>query len=597
MHHYLIRDIVLFGMSDTEKIRILLVDGDPGDRATVDRLIRDIGDRRLSVHCAATLQEGCSNARQAQFDVVLCACRIDKETGIDFIRNLRSSDPDTPVILLAEAGDMNGDHEGLQAGAAGFLSRDNLTKTLLDRAIRYAIANAARQRLRAAQEYERARQQLAHVSQQDDLTGVPNRTKFYKRLDEEITLAKYHRVPLILSIFELSNIKEINDVHGYGVGDRLLIDTVERLKASLREDDYLARLDGNEFATIHRARLEPGAIPQVSRRIADAIEAPFRIEDQLISAGIKMGIAAFAAHGESRQDLLANADAALYRAKHSPDQVICVYDHSMDIALRERRAIASELTEAIAKGEMEIHFQPQISVTGREMLGFEALARWRNPERGPIAPSTFIPIAEKSGAIIQLGEWALKTACGIAAGWRGEYKIAVNVSPVQIAHSDLPEIVRQALMESGLAPSRLELEVTEATLIADLEAALRVMHELKKIGVSIAMDDFGTGYSSLSALHRFPVDLIKIDRSFIEQVHIHEPAAQIVRSILGLGRNLSIPVLAEGVEHEDHVKFLMSEDCDEMQGYFIGRPASARNTADLIAQVSTCGGTLPGWAA
>jgi EAL domain-containing protein (putative c-di-GMP-specific phosphodiesterase class I) len=268
---------------------------------------------------------------------------------------------------------------------------------------------------------------------------------------------------------------------------------------------------------------------------------------------------------------MANADLAMYRAKESVGNKICFFEREMDDQIRRRRALGVELREALTRKEFELHYQVQKRITG-ETIGYEALLRWHHPTRNSVSPAEFIPVAEDTGLIIPIGTWVLRTACADAVKWPEDYRVAVNLSPVQFAQSDLPEIVQGILLETGLSASRLELEITESTLIGDMNRTLHILRRLKALGVSIAMDDFGTGYSSLSTLRAFPFDKIKIDRSFVDKVDVNEQAASIVRAILALGQSLSIPVLAEGIETRAHLDFLRAEGCDEVQGFLLGRP-------------------------
>jgi EAL domain-containing protein (putative c-di-GMP-specific phosphodiesterase class I) len=280
---------------------------------------------------------------------------------------------------------------------------------------------------------------------------------------------------------------------------------------------------------------------------------------------------------------MANADAALYRAKAEARGTVRFFAAEMDKHLRERRALQHDLRVALARGEMTLHYQPQASITG-EIIGFEALARWKHPTRGFVSPGQFIPLAEDSGLIIPLGEWILRQACREAASWLKPLQIAVNLSPVQFRHGDLPALVHSVLLETGLAPGRLEIEITEGVLIDDFTRAVSILRRLKALGVRIAMDDFGTGYSSLSYLQSFPFDKIKIDQAFVANLERNPQSAAIIRAVIGLGRGLDLPVVAEGVETAAQLDFLTHEACNEVQGYFIGRPAPIDRYADLIGR-------------
>ena len=299
---------------------------------------------------------------------------------------------------------------------------------------------------------------------------------------------------------------------------------------------------------------------------------------------LTIGIAVFPQDGVDAVTLVANADAALFRAKSEARGSIRFFEMSMDKQLRDKRALQQDLRTAIVRDEIELHYQPQAHIGGK-ITGFEALVRWHHPRQGLVSPTTFIPLAEESGIIVELGEWILRTACREAASWPRPLSIAINLSPVQFQHGDLPKLVHQILLETGLAPSRLELEITEGVLIGDFNRAVSILRRLKALGVRIAMDDFGTGYSSLSYLQSFPFDKIKIDQSFIANLGHSQQAATIVRAVIALGRGLDLPVVAEGVETEEQLKFLAGESCNEIQGYLVGRPKPIADYAALVGRI------------
>jgi EAL domain-containing protein (putative c-di-GMP-specific phosphodiesterase class I) len=294
-------------------------------------------------------------------------------------------------------------------------------------------------------------------------------------------------------------------------------------------------------------------------------------------------VAIYPGDGADAATLLGNADAALYRAKTDGRGTIRFFHADMDQRLRERRALQHELRSALDNEELVLHYQPQASIRG-EITGFEALVRWFHPSRGLVPPGDFIPLAEESGSIIAIGEWILRHACREAAGWPNPLQVAINLSPVQFRHGDLPGLVHTVLLETGLAPGRLELEITEGVLIGDYSRAVSILRRLKMLGVRIAMDDFGTGYSSLSYLQAFPFDKIKIDRAFIANLDRNAQSAAIIRAVIGLGRGLNLPVVAEGVETKDQLAFLSREACDEVQGYLIGRPGPIDNFAAMVGR-------------
>jgi diguanylate cyclase (GGDEF)-like protein len=410
---------------------------------------------------------------------------------------------------------------------------------------------------------------LAHY---DALTGLPNRVAFLEHLDAALATEQTSSGELAVMAIDLDRFKEVNDVFGHGMGDRVLSLVADRMNAVLSKDEFLARVGGDEFVAVQVGGRQPEAATDFCDRLVQAATAPMEIDGNVIQLGVSIGISLHPKDGQTSSDLMANADLAMYRAKEAISSGGCFFSSEMDDCVRLRRSLARDLREAIDRGQLELFYQVQTSLTTSAVVGYEVLLRWNHPERGFIPPAQFIPIAEETGLIIQIGEWVIEAACRDAASWPEPYRVAVNVSGVQFSQGDLPTVVHAALFKSGLAPSRLELEITETVLISDLDRALAILRRLKGLGVSIAMDDFGTGYSSLSTLKAFPFDKIKIDRSFIEQVESQPQARSIIRAILALGRSLEIPVLAEGVETSGHLAFLRDEGCDEAQGYLLGLP-------------------------
>ncbi|MCK9908560.1 EAL domain-containing protein [Microbacteriaceae bacterium K1510] len=426
-------------------------------------------------------------------------------------------------------------------------------------------------------------QQLAHLAHHDPLTDLPNRFAFSDCIVATLDRARAADAPFAVLCIDLDRFKAINDVFGHATGDTLLREVARRLEL-VSEGAFLARIGGDEFAIITPTGAQPEGADTLTRRLQAAFVHDIDIGGHAVRVSFTMGVAIFPNDGADAATLMANAEAALFRAKGEARGSVRFFEVAMDTALRQKRALQQDLSTAIAHGEMALHYQPQAEINGR-ITGFEALVRWHHPRLGLVPPITFIPLAEESGAIVALGEWILRAACREAAAWPRPLRIGVNLSPVQFHHGDLPQLVHQVLLETGLPPERLELEITEGVLIGDFERALSVLRRLKNLGVRIAMDDFGTGYSSLSYLQSFPFDKIKIDRAFIANLGRSEQAAAIVRSVIALGRGLSLPVLAEGVETEAQLDFLASEGCDEVQGYFIGMPKPIGDYADTIGRV------------
>jgi len=419
-----------------------------------------------------------------------------------------------------------------------------------------------------------AEQHIRFLAHHDVLTGLPNRSRFNQKLDQDIEAAIGAGHCVAVLCLDLDRFKEINDLFGHATGDMVLQRVGKTVSALLDPSHMLARLGGDEFAIILPAISSPGVAGRLAENILEALRTENDRSGTTALMSTSIGISICPSDATDRQSLLSHADTALYRAKMEGRGTYRFFEATMGAEVRDRRLMDHDLRHAVSRGELSLMYQPQKKIATGEIIGFEALLRWRHGSRGQVPPNLFIPVAEESGTVLQIGEWVLRTACSEAAHWSRPLNVAVNVSPVQLHNENFAHLVHEILIQSGLPPARLEIEITETALVRDLKRALATLRQLKALGVRIAMDDFGTGYSSLSNLRAFPFDKIKIDRSFIKSVDANGQAAAIVRAVLGLGRGLSLPVLAEGVETPGELDFLSNELCDEVQGYLLGRPAS-----------------------
>jgi diguanylate cyclase (GGDEF)-like protein/PAS domain S-box-containing protein len=431
-------------------------------------------------------------------------------------------------------------------------------------------------------ERKRAQDKIVHLAHHDPLTDLPNRASFNNFFAATLANAAAADRRFAVVCIDLDHFKEVNDVFGHAIGDALLCQVADRLRTAIN-GAFLARPGGDEFVVVATAEPQPESAAMLAERLLAAMADGFDIDGHHLCTGLSIGVAVFPTDGADATTLLGNADAALYRAKAEGRGTIRFFQADMDKRLRERRALQHDLQSAIARNEVTLHYQPVARSNG-EVIGLEALARWNHPRRGAIPPGTFVPIAEESGLIMPMGEWILRQACLEAATWANPLQIAVNLSPIQFRHGDLPGFLHAVLLETGLAANRLELEITEGVLIGDFARAVSILRRLKALGVRIAMDDFGTGYSSMSYLQSFPFDKIKIDRAFVMNVHRNAQSAAIARAIIGLCHGLDLPVAAEGVETDEQRAFLIRENCDELQGYLIGRPQPIEDYAQLVGR-------------
>jgi diguanylate cyclase (GGDEF)-like protein/PAS domain S-box-containing protein len=425
---------------------------------------------------------------------------------------------------------------------------------------------------------------MAHMAYHDGLTDLPNRAAFLQALTQMIEACEGTDEEFAVLSIDLDGLKEINDVFGHATGDKLLIEVGRRIQDSAR-GGVVARLSGDEFGLIIDGK-QPVAGMLLAEKLAEALAHEFMIDGKSVRTGVTTGISIFPHNGVDAASLLANAGAALFRAKAKSRGSISIYEPEMDQQIRDRRVLHQDLSVAIRNGELSLYYQPQAiarqTVASSEITGFEALARWRHPVRGFVPPGDFIPIAEESGLIVEMGEWILREACREAASWPVPLQIAVNLSPAQFMHGDVVGVVHSILLETGLAPGRLELEITEGVLIEDFDRGLALLRRLKALGVRISMDDFGSGYSSLNYLQAFPFDKIKIDRAFVINLGRNPQSAAIVRAVIGLGHGLEMSIVAEGVETQEQLSFLADVGCDAVQGYYIGKPLPIDQYATLV---------------
>jgi len=432
-------------------------------------------------------------------------------------------------------------------------------------------------------EQRRAEAKIVHMALHDTLTGLPNRVLLNERLEQALTRVRRGEV-VAIHMLDLDHFKAVNDTLGHPAGDRLLKTVTERLRALVRETDTVARMGGDEFAVIQVAIGSPSDATTLAQRIIEVVSKPYDIEGHQVIIGTSVGIAMGPANGANPAELIHNADLALCRAKGDTRGHFCFFEPEMDAQMHARRAMEYDMRRGLTAGEFELHYQPVLNLETNEISGFEALARWRHPKNGLVPPGTFIPLAENVGSIVALGEWVVRSACAAAAAWPKHLTVAVNLSPVQLRSPALGQVIVGALNASGLAPSRLELEITETVLLGDNDATLSVLSRLRDLGVRISMDDFGTGYSSLSYLQNFHVDKIKIDKSFVTGIASDAGSLNIVRAVTAMAKGLGMTTTAEGVETPEQLEMVRSEGCTEVQGFLFGQPVKADEIERLLAE-------------
>jgi diguanylate cyclase (GGDEF)-like protein/PAS domain S-box-containing protein len=426
---------------------------------------------------------------------------------------------------------------------------------------------------------------IAHMARHDPVTDLPNRIHFREEIGSRLSrLGRNERFAVLY--LDLDNFKTINDTLGHPIGDKLLSMVGERLRSCIRGPDSIARLGRDEFGIVEGSVLQPQDAAALVSRIMEVLASPFDVDGHQVVAGVSVGIAIAPTDAADSDQLLKNADMALYRAKADGRGTHRFFDPDMDARMQTRRALETDLRKAIACGEFELHYQPLVRLETEQICGFEALIRWHHPTRGFVPPLQFIPLAEETRLIVPIGEWVLRQACAEAAGWPEGIRVAVNVSPAQFRRPGLSEIVVSALANSGLEPARLEVEITESVLLLNSELTLATLHRLRELGVRISMDDFGTGYSSLSYLRSFPFDKIKIDGSFVRDLASNADSMAIVRAVAGLGSSLRMVTTAEGIETRVELEQLKREGCTEGQGYLFGKPLPAESVRDLLSSSS-----------
>jgi diguanylate cyclase (GGDEF)-like protein/PAS domain S-box-containing protein len=516
------------------------------------------GERILSVNDAAAAHYGYSRAE------------FEKLT----IRGLQAFDTELPWI-----GDRSCDEQAARTWKHVRADGTLIDLAIYSRQLVHGEQPAILLALMDITERKRAEARLAFMAQHDGLTGLPNRNLLRQQMDEILLHTRRSTEKAAVLMLGLDNFKSVNDTLGHGVGDKLLRSVAKRLRSTLREEDALARLNSDEFAIVQSGVARPEDAALLAKRVLEALGEPYLLDGHSVVIGASIGIAMSPGDGEEPEKLLKSADMALSRAKSEFRGTFSFFEAEMDARAQSRRKIETDLRDAIQNDGLRPYYQPLVDLSTGCITGLEALVRWPHPERGMISPAEFIPVAEETGLINALGGLMLHRACMDAAGWPGDIRVAVNLSPLQFRTGNLLALVNDALRQSGLPAHRLELEITETLVLEKSSQVLATLHALRALGVRISMDDFGTGYSSLSYLRNFPFDKIKIDQSFVRDLGSNRDAQAIVRSIISLGTGLGVTITAEGVETEAELSCLRAEGCQEGQGFLFSR---ARPNAEIV---------------
>jgi diguanylate cyclase (GGDEF)-like protein len=546
-------------------IRIALIEDSPEYALLVRHLLGDeLGDSVVVEH-RGSIEEAKSVLRDDDLGCVLLDLSLPDATGLEALRAVRARAPQVPIVVLSGEENQEVVVEAVHEGAQDYLVKRHADGHLLGRAIRYAV------------ERKRAELQLAHHATHDSLTGLPNRTLFLERLTRTLARVERRSVSCAVLFLDLDRFKVVNDSMGHEVGDRLLIEAAERLSALVRPSDTVARFGGDEFMVLCDDVAGEAAAIVVAERIAGSLAEPFHIQGQVLYVGASIGIALATDRSRPPQAIVRDADQTMYVAKRRGTRWE-LYQPDQQVVATSRIGLEGELRQALDRRELRLFYQPEIDVHDGSVVAVEALLRWQHPERGLLGPVEFVPFAEQNRLIVPIGEWVLAESCGQLARWRergacgSEMRVNVNLSACQLLDGNLAATVRRVLEETGIEPDALCLELTETAFVEDLDRSVATLHALHELGVSLSLDDFGTGYSSLSVLDRYPLDNIKIDRSFVARLDSGERARRLFTAVVGVAQALGLRSVAEGVETRAQLDTITDMGCDSAQGFFLSRP-------------------------
>lgn len=555
-----------------ERLRVLLIEDNRKDARVVRGILEESALHKCQIEHVWTLAEAMIALDGESYDVMLLDLTLPDAKGIEGVNRLIEFKPDIPIVVMSSSDDEQSAVEALKSGAQDYLVKSPTDTKVMIRSLRYAI------------ERKRTEQHIHQLANYDRLTKLPNRDLCQDRLRQAIAQAARQNTLVALLFFDLDRFKVINETLGHAHGDQLLQHVAQRMKSSLRETDTVGRLGGDEFVVILTGLTDTSDAARVAQNILNTLVRPITLDDHEVFVTTSIGISLYPNDAKDVESLTQNADTAMYRAKEQGRNHYQFYTLDMNARALERLNLENDLRHALERDEFLLHYQPQLDLSSQQIVGFEALLRWDHTDLGFISPVDFIPIAEETGLIMPIGEWVLNAACQQAKQWQDQgfknANIAVNLSNRQFAQENVLETVTKALDSAGLDPSHLELEITESCVMVNPEEAIVVLRQLNDMGVRISIDDFGTGYSSLSYLKRFPLDTLKIDRSFVNDITDDPDSAVIVEAILAMAHSLRLNVVAEGVETREQMAFLEAHDCDMIQGYLLSKPLPAKDAAE-----------------
>jgi diguanylate cyclase (GGDEF)-like protein len=548
--------------------RILLIEDNPGDARLVQLMLEESGQPQFDITHVDRIAAAWEPMRNGDIDCALVDLSLPDADGLEGIDQLREDAPELPIIVLTGRDDLDLAIHALQRGAQDYLLKGKIDSGLLTRAVRYAV------------ERKHAEVALAYQAMHDSVTGLPNRTLFLDRLGHALAGGKRKPSPIGVLFIDLDRFKIVNDSLGHAAGDVVLTTIAQRLTSVLRPGDTVARFGGDEFTALCQDLEFPRECVHIAERLLNVISEPIDLDGAEIVLTASIGIAISENPDDAPETMIRNADAAMYRAKEGGRARWLVFNEEIHVRAVARLDNEVALRRSLERGEFALHYQPIVEHESGRLAGFEALIRWRHPQRGLVAPANFIGLAEEIGLISAVGAWVLEEACREALNWANPEGglapfVSVNVSPNQLGGADLVNTLAAVLDRTGLSPERLWLEVTESGLIADVDATVMTLHALRELGVKLAVDDFGTGYTTLGNLKRFPLDVIKIDQSFINGLGADRGDTAIVTAVIQLAHDLGLAVTAEGVETAEQQHRLHALRCDYLQGFHIGHPAPA----------------------